>query len=630
MKVKSVLIPLLLMIAIFLVSILTLPVSADLELESITALNYVWQDDFDSTVLDPDWSWVREDSDHWSLTDNPGYLQITTQTGGVGGWANDQQNLLLTSAPSGDFQITTKVTINPSQNFQYAAIQVYQDDDNYVQINRAYANGDTVNFDLEIDGYPTNIQVAVPDTTLYLQIRREGNSYMGYYSTDGSTYNLVGEHIANLDYAAVGLGAANNTDGLPEIPADFDFFKIESEFPVYDYYFIDEFEGEPLHQLWYWVREDVGYWSLTDNQGYLRITTQEGNLGANDQNNILLTRAPEGDFQITTRVEILPTENFQHASLNAYQDDDNYVQINRAYAYGDTVNFDMEVGGTISNTQVTVPETDLFLRITKEGNEYSGHYSPDGVTWILVDTYTASLSPISVGVGAANVLGGAAEIPADFDFVMIEGNFPHLGHQFTDSFSDSTLDDRWSWVNENISNWSLTNIPGYMQIMTNDGGLDGENLLVHEPPFGDFMITTREVFSPTVNFQFAGIVAQKDADNKMQFGRAMCDLPTDFCVGNGIYFDFTESAAFGPNFSTSVDWLGEAYLRLVRESSTYSGFYSQNNAHWRLIGRHESQTNFPLAYIGLGAGQGLPAVPADFDFFTLHANWFDFLPLLLK
>jgi beta-xylosidase len=228
------------MIAFLVASVLTLPVSADLELESITALNYVWQDDFDSTVLDPAWSWVREDSDHWSLTDNPGYLQITTQTGGVGGWTNDQRNLLLTSAPSGDFQITTKVTINPTQNFQYAAIQVYQDDDNYVQLNRAYANGDTVNFDLEVDGSPTNIQVAVPDTTLYLRIRREGNSYMGYYSTNGSTYTYVGGHIANLDYAAVGLGAANNMDGLPEIPADFDFFKMESEFPVYDYSFIDD------------------------------------------------------------------------------------------------------------------------------------------------------------------------------------------------------------------------------------------------------------------------------------------------------------------------------------------------------------------------------------------------------
>jgi len=631
MKVKTVFISLLVLSFLVLASAITIPVVAGLRPESPTALTYGWQDDFDTASLDPAWSWVREDSTHWSLEDNPGYLRIMTQAGGVFGASNNQNNLLLTSAPSSDFQLTTKVTIAPTQNFQFAALQVYQDDDNYIQINRAYANGNFVNFDVEIGGVPTNFQAAVSDTTLYLRITREGDTYKGYYGTDGISYTEVGQYTTiSLTNLAVGLSAANNTGGLPAIPADFDFFKMESEFPVYDYSFRDEFDSNLLHPLWYWVREDSTHWSLTDNPGYLRITTQTGGMFTNDQNNILLANAPNGDFQITTMVTIAPTQNFQHAALQVYQDDDNYVQLNRAYANGDTLNFDLEVGGIVTNIQTSVAEPDLFLRITKHGLNYYGYYSLDGVTWTMAGNHTANFSPISVGVGAANNLSGVPEIPADFDFLLIEGNFPHLGHRFTDPFDDRTLDSRWSWVNENPSQWSLTENPGYLRIMTNDGGVDAENLLIHEPPYGDFMITTREVFTPTNNFQIAGLIAKKDADNQMLLGRALCDLPIDACVGNGIYFDFIEGCVPGSNFATSTDWQGEAYLRLVREGSTYSGFYSQNNAHWTLIGRHESLTNFQLVSIGLGAGQGLPAIPADFDFFRLDANWFDFVPLVLK
>ncbi|MGD8968762.1 MAG: hypothetical protein PVI07_14750, partial [Anaerolineae bacterium] len=41
-----------------------------------------WSDDFSSLSLGPTWSWVREDPTHWSLTQHPGFLRMTTQQGG--------------------------------------------------------------------------------------------------------------------------------------------------------------------------------------------------------------------------------------------------------------------------------------------------------------------------------------------------------------------------------------------------------------------------------------------------------------------------------------------------------------------------------------------------------------------
>ena len=50
---------------------------------SAAVYDYFWRDDFATSTLHPIWSWVREDPTHWSLTDNPDVLRITTQTGGI-------------------------------------------------------------------------------------------------------------------------------------------------------------------------------------------------------------------------------------------------------------------------------------------------------------------------------------------------------------------------------------------------------------------------------------------------------------------------------------------------------------------------------------------------------------------
>lgn len=186
----------------------------------------VWLDEFNGPTLNSRWTWMREDPTHWSLTTQPGYLRITTQTGGVIGPRNDQRNLLLAAAPAGDYQITTRVTIAPNENFQHAAIQVYEDDDNYVQLNRAFADGGTVNFDHEAGGVFTNTQRAEAATTLHLRIARRGTSYIGYYSTDGQAWVTVGHHTADLVSPRIGLGAANNRAGVAQIPADFAFFEV--------------------------------------------------------------------------------------------------------------------------------------------------------------------------------------------------------------------------------------------------------------------------------------------------------------------------------------------------------------------------------------------------------------------
>ena len=335
---------------------------------------------------------------------------------------------------------------------------------------------------------------------------------------------------------------------------------IPSSAAVYDYFWRDDFATSTLHPLWSWVREDPTHWSLTDNPDVLRITTQTGGIYGvgNDQRNILITDAPSGDFQITTKVTFEPSVNFQYAAIQVYQNDDNYIQLNRAYANGDTVNFDKEIGGLPSNIQTVEAATTIWLRITRELNTYSAFTSTDGAAWTPVGQYTAALTNAKIGLTAANNLDSVPEIPADFEYFELEANFPSFGLAHIDDFAAAALHPAWSWINEDAAFWSLTDRPGFMRLTTYNGATVDKNLLVQDAPLGTYAITTRLLFTPSSNFQIGGLVVYGASDNLLMFGRAYCDLGIPVCVGNGIYFDNIDGGGFGENFATVVPDPGEA------------------------------------------------------------------------
>jgi hypothetical protein len=183
--------------------------SANASSIEITTYNAGWTDNFDGPTLENRWTWVREDNSHWSLTDNPGFLRIIAQPGSLYG-AIGNNNILLTGAPSGNYQITTRVTISPIENFQGAGIIVYQDDDNYIRLSRRFAN----------------IGVSETSTTIYLRISKVGESFSGYYSTNGSDYTLVGQIGGTITSAQIGITSECGPSVL-EMPSDYDFFQLE-------------------------------------------------------------------------------------------------------------------------------------------------------------------------------------------------------------------------------------------------------------------------------------------------------------------------------------------------------------------------------------------------------------------
>ncbi len=194
-----------------------------------------FRDDFDATTLNPAWSWIREDKTHWSFSATPGNLQITTRSKeSIFGKLSNQKNLLLQKAPSGNFEVITKVAFDPTKDFQKAALLVYQDDDNFVMVSRAscaQCRGGGVDLSVEVAGKSTlgfdvGMYKAFPRSPVYLKIGKDGTRYKGYYSTDGTSWSQVGEQThSGLTDIKVGVTATNDSNvDTSEIPADFDCF----------------------------------------------------------------------------------------------------------------------------------------------------------------------------------------------------------------------------------------------------------------------------------------------------------------------------------------------------------------------------------------------------------------------
>lgn len=185
------------------------------------------------------WTWVNEDPSHWSLSQSPDALRVTSQTGSI--LAGDAKNILLRDAPPADFDIITKVEFHPSEHFQKAGLFVEMEGGGVLYLSRGYCgdgedpacpgNGaflKAYNVDCDDESVPT--AEAVPS----LMLRKAGNYYVGYVRSgekaDASAeydWVEVGRcYQTDIIPAKVGLAVTNGNTWAREIPADFSFFTV--------------------------------------------------------------------------------------------------------------------------------------------------------------------------------------------------------------------------------------------------------------------------------------------------------------------------------------------------------------------------------------------------------------------
>ncbi|MHC4538349.1 MAG: ankyrin repeat domain-containing protein [Planctomycetota bacterium] len=192
-------------------------------------------DDFDGK-LSLDWEILHADPSHFSLTNKPGYLTITTQQGTFRNSNKKYKNLFLIDcpAPGKDVQITTHLSsFKPVAAFNKAGLVFYNDDDSFLRWNYTrQRSGCRFNVARETKGKPIGRGFNAPAEVenLWLRVTKRANRYTVSTSLDGERFRDHGEFAwGDGSPKRVGLFAENGPGSkAPEIDAPFDFFEVRA------------------------------------------------------------------------------------------------------------------------------------------------------------------------------------------------------------------------------------------------------------------------------------------------------------------------------------------------------------------------------------------------------------------
>ena len=146
-------------------------------------------------------------------------------------------NVLARPAPEGSFVFTTRLFSSPDENFQQAAIYIYEDQNNYVALNIGYCapcavGGPGFFMETFIDNNPFEDAYMIARdpalTDVYLRLVNQDGSITGYYASEYGDWQKVGAFGNYFDFKLVGLGTTNsNPNGVEnDIISQFDYFEI--------------------------------------------------------------------------------------------------------------------------------------------------------------------------------------------------------------------------------------------------------------------------------------------------------------------------------------------------------------------------------------------------------------------
>ncbi len=201
-----------------------------------------FSDEFNSPTLDPRWYWINEDQIHWSLTASSGNLRIIGITGDMWMTCNNPTNLLLQQAPQDNFEVLTKLSIHPTTDYQQGGLIIFKDLDNYAKLDVLWSNvagGENVEFIREQNGeVPPSLSwpfFAVDlNQPVFLKITKFGNTYTGFYSSNGQVWSIVGSlTFESVENPKIGVYAFSSfvdppacAGDVPDIQVDFDYFRV--------------------------------------------------------------------------------------------------------------------------------------------------------------------------------------------------------------------------------------------------------------------------------------------------------------------------------------------------------------------------------------------------------------------
>ena len=269
-------------------------------------------------------------------------------------------------------------------------------------------------------------------------------------------------------------------------------------------------------------------------------------------------------------------------------------------------------GITLDQTELTMKQYEtatLTATVTPEGAQ-------DPITWVSSDP---DIATVDENGKITAYEAGTVTITAMTGF----NNEVTASCEVTIEPADLVLTDDWSIIRNDPEYWTI-NDEHSITITTQPGefytGTDNAQNVILTPAEGDFTVTTKLDFIPNGDYQTAGIIVYQDTDNiygayKRYHSGFGGNIFTDFVMNNGSFSEHTTPDA---NKDATV------YLKVVKEGTTFSSFYSYDNETWTPIADPVEMSGLSGDLkIGLYAVDGnrkTGSLPATFEDFTVNGE----------
>jgi cytochrome c len=375
--------------------------------------------------------------------------------------------------------------------------------------------------------------------------------------------------------------------------------------------------------------------------GELTITTEPGDIFTGDTNpppnNFILQSADHAgaDWTIETKLSGTINGGYGQGGLMAYSNGDNYVKLDPISDAGSTrinrIELRSEVNGTpvgpegVPDPQVPEGTTDIWVRLTKAGNSYSGQYSFDGNDWTAMGTVTNTMADPDFGVYAFGPQADGQGDTVSFDYFTLDGPddpcvcVPGPGDEFDAGALDKT---KWNAIvreQEDLYEVSggalrVTTVGG--DIYTNGNPEPTRNFILQDAPEGDWTIETKVSGNISGGYEQGGLLVYVDDDNYIKYDLISDDGQT---VKNRIELrSEVGGAILDPQPQVTGLDADAAWLRLTKTGNSYEGWVSDGGINWTSLGNpvtnDTEMTSFGL--MAIGPEQAAPVTVA-FDYFRL-------------
>jgi regulation of enolase protein 1 (concanavalin A-like superfamily) len=337
---------------------------------------------------------------------------------------------------NGDFTIEVKFDSIPTSQYQFEGIIVQQDANNYLRCQFGSAGSilvvgvDTIISQVESQMFSPVISIPSGARSLWMRLKKAGNTWTQTWSADGNTYNTAGSFTQPLNVSSVGPFAGNygsTASVSPAFTASIDYFNgIASSAPIP--MITDNFNISPLPSsgglntnIWTLVNPAGGSYSLNGTDLLLTApggSNHDPSYGGVNNAVRVMQAVGNSDFTVEVKFDSIPISQYQFEGIIIQQDAANYLR----FQFGSTGSILVtgadtmlsKVENQLFSPVITIPSgtSSLWMRVQRSGSTWTESWSADGKTYNTAGSFVQALTVSNIGPFSGNYNNTPSIAPA--------------------------------------------------------------------------------------------------------------------------------------------------------------------------------------------------------------------------